>query len=143
MAPASRVPIIYVRGYAGSTAGIDKAVTDPFYGFNQGSTHIRIGPDDKPCFYEFESPLLRLHLDEGYRILVDGGQELYLSTHDTIPPDRIWIHPFYDTSATTWGGRPQDFRVFRRTRARPRCDMATQGVRIGFYRHAGNRRKEH
>ncbi|MEV6114030.1 hypothetical protein AB0L59_16325 [Streptomyces sp. NPDC052109] len=111
MARASRPPIIYVRGYAGGTAGIDKAVTDPFYGFNQGSTHIRIGPDDKPCFYEFESPLLRLHLDEGYRILVDGGQELYLSTHDTIPPDSIWIHRFYDTSATTWGGRPQDFRL--------------------------------
>lgn len=111
MAPTQKLPIVYVRGYAGGTAGIDKAVTDPFYGFNLGSTHIRIGPDDEPCFYQFESPLLRLHLDEGYHILVDGGQELYLATHDTIPPDSIWIHRFYDTAATTWDGTPHEFRM--------------------------------
>ncbi|MFF3659588.1 esterase/lipase family protein [Streptomyces olivochromogenes] len=111
MTPAPKLPIVYVRGYAGGTAGIDKAVTDPFYGFNEGSTHIRIGPDDAPCFYEFESPLLRLHMDEGYQILVEGGQDLYLATHDTIPPDSIWIHRFYDASATTWGGSPHAFRL--------------------------------
>ncbi|MFK0019850.1 esterase/lipase family protein [Streptomyces sp. NPDC090798] len=111
MAPTPKLPIVYVRGYAGGTAGIDQAVTDPFYGFNQGSTHIRIGSDDVPCFYEFESPLLRLHLDEGYRILVDGGQARYLATHDRIPPETIWIHRFYDTSATTWGGSPREFRL--------------------------------
>ncbi|MFB7595239.1 esterase/lipase family protein [Streptomyces sp. NPDC056160] len=111
MTPTQKLPIVYVRGYAGGTAGIDKAVTDPFYGFNLGSTHIRIGPDDEPCFYQFESPLLRLHLDEGYQILVDGGQELYLATHDTIPPDSIWIHRFYDTSATSWGGPAHEFRM--------------------------------
>ncbi|XER99906.1 esterase/lipase family protein [Streptomyces sp. S1D4-11] len=111
MGPAPKLPIVYVRGYAGNTAGIDKVVTDPFYGFNEGSTHIRIGPDDEPCFYQFESPLLRLHLDEGYQILVDGGQELYLATHDTIAPDSIWIHRFYDTSATTWGAAPHEFRL--------------------------------
>ncbi|MFG2352732.1 esterase/lipase family protein [Streptomyces sp. NPDC048521] len=111
MAPTPKLPIVYVRGYAGDTAGIDKMVTDPFYGFNQGSTHIRIGPDDAPCFYDFESPLLRLHLDEGYRILVDGGQALYLAGHDSIPPETIWIHRFYDASATTWGGRPRAFRL--------------------------------
>lgn len=111
MAPAQKLPIVYVRGYAGNTAGIDKVVTDPFYGFNEGSTHIRIGPDDEPCFYQFESPLLRLHLDEGYHIIVDGGQELYLATHDEIPPDSIWIHRFYDVSATTWGTSPHEFRL--------------------------------
>ena len=111
MAPAAKLPIVYVRGYAGNTAGIDKAVTDPFYGFNEGSTHIRIGADDEPSFYQFESPLLRLHLDEGYHILVDGGQELYLATHETIPPDSIWIHRFYDTSASTWGAGPHEFRL--------------------------------
>lgn len=111
MAPTPKLPIVYVRGYAGDTAGIDKVVTDPFYGFNEGSTHIRIGPDDAPCFYDFESPLLRLHLDEGYRILVDGGQALYLAGHDSIPPDTIWIHRFYDACATTWGGSPRAFRL--------------------------------
>ncbi|WP_063726542.1 esterase/lipase family protein [Streptomyces sp. RTd22] len=108
---AEKLPIVYVRGFAGDTAGIDRVVTDPFYGFNEGSTHIRIGPDDEPCFYQFESPLLRLHLDEGYQILVDGGQELYLASHDTIPPDTIWVHRFYDASATTWGTKPREFRL--------------------------------
>jgi pimeloyl-ACP methyl ester carboxylesterase len=111
MRPAQTLPIVYVRGFAGDTAGIDKVVTDPFYGFNEGSTHIRIGPDDEPYFYQFESPLLRLHLDEGYQILVDGGQELYLASHATIPPDSIWIHRFYDVSATTWGAKPREFRL--------------------------------
>ncbi|UFR06942.1 hypothetical protein KBP30_39835 [Streptomyces sp. Go40/10] len=111
MAPAPRLPIVYVRGYAGGTAGIDSAVKDPFYGFNEGSTHIRIGPENEPGFYVFESPLLRLHLDEGYHILVDGSQDNYLATHDTIPPDSIWIHRFYDPSATTWGRAPREFQL--------------------------------
>ncbi|RNG26484.1 esterase/lipase family protein [Streptomyces botrytidirepellens] len=111
MAGAEKLPIVYVRGFAGDTAGIDKVVADPFYGFNEGSTHIRIGPDDEPCFYQFESPLLRLHLDERYQILVDGGQDLYLASHDTIPPDTIWVHRFYDASATTWGTKPREFRL--------------------------------
>lgn len=111
MTTTQKLPIVYVRGFAGDTAGIDKAVTDPFYGFNEGSTHIRIGPDDEPDFYQFESPLLRLHLDEGYRILVDGSQAIYLDTHATIPPDSIWIHRFYDVSASTWTGRPKEFRM--------------------------------
>ena len=33
----NRLPIIYIRGYAGSTAGIDAQVDDPFYGFNKGA----------------------------------------------------------------------------------------------------------
>ncbi|WP_406835377.1 esterase/lipase family protein [Streptomyces sp. AHU1] len=111
MGPSPKLPVVYVRGYAGNTAGIDKAVTDPFYGFNEGSTHIRVGPDDVPRFYQFESPLLRLHLDEGYQILVDGGQDLYLASHATIAPDSIWIHRFYDASADTWGTSAREFRL--------------------------------
>ncbi|WP_327673442.1 alpha/beta fold hydrolase [Kitasatospora sp. NBC_00458] len=107
--PSARLPIIYVRGYAGGTPGIEKAVTDPFYGFNEGSTHIRVGRQDAPVFYQFESPLLRLHLDEGYHILVEGSQDKYLENHDTIPPDSIWIHRFYDRSAGNWGAGPERF----------------------------------
>jgi hypothetical protein len=65
-----KLPIVYVRGFAGDTSGINKAVADPFYGFNEGSTHVRVGGDGEPIFYQFESPLLRLHLDEDYQILV-------------------------------------------------------------------------
>jgi hypothetical protein len=48
------LPIIYVRGFAGGTRGIDKAVDDPFYGFNEGSTHVRIGAHGNARFYQFE-----------------------------------------------------------------------------------------
>ncbi|MEV6352694.1 alpha/beta fold hydrolase [Streptomyces hydrogenans] len=111
MSQTQRLPIIYLRGFAGGQSGIDSAVADPFLGFNAGSTHIRIGPDDKPSFYQFESPLLRLMVDEGYQLLVQGSQETYLDTHAEIPAESIWIHRFYDSSASTWGGTPEEFRV--------------------------------
>ncbi|GGQ68460.1 esterase/lipase family protein [Streptomyces asoensis] len=111
MADRAKLPIVYVRGFAGGPSGIDKAVQDPFYGFNEGSTHVRVGADDRPAYHQFESPLLRLHLDHGYRILVQGGQEAYLETHDEIPSDSIWIHRFYDASASTWTTRPREFRL--------------------------------
>lgn len=38
-----RLPIIYVRGYAGTTAGIDLQGDDPFHGFDLGATHVRVG----------------------------------------------------------------------------------------------------
>ncbi|MER7949659.1 alpha/beta hydrolase [Streptomyces sp. NPDC096079] len=111
MSQTEKIPVIYVRGFAGGQSGIDSAVTDPFLGFNAGSTHIRIGPDNKPSFYQFESPLLRLMVDEGYQLLVHGSQETYLDGHAEIPPASIWIHRFYDRSASTWGGTPRPFRV--------------------------------
>ncbi|MCX4683590.1 alpha/beta hydrolase [Kitasatospora purpeofusca] len=110
--PSSRLPIVYVRGYASGTPGIEKAVTDPFYGFNEGSTHIRVGRQDSPVFYQFESPLVRLLTDEGYRVFVEGGQEAYLANHPKdIRPDSIWIHRFYDRCSGTWGGEPETFSL--------------------------------
>jgi hypothetical protein len=109
MSEKQRLPIIYVRGFAGGSAGIDRAVTDPFYGFNDGSTHVRVGHEEKPLFYQFESPLLRLHLDDEYEILVEGGQMAYLDSHDRVPAASIWIHRFYDASAGTWGENPEEF----------------------------------
>jgi hypothetical protein len=96
-----KFPIVYVRGFAGDTSGINKTVADPFYEFNEGLTHVRVGGDGEPIFSQFESPLLRLHLDEDYQILVQGGQLAYLDSHDKVPADSIWIHRFYDVSATT------------------------------------------
>lgn len=107
----TKPPLVYVRGFAGDTSGINSAVEDPFYGFNEGSTHVRVGIDNQPSFHQFESPLLRLHLDEGYEILVEGGQDSYLQSHDRIPPNSVWIHRFYDPSATTWSSEPSQFRL--------------------------------
>jgi hypothetical protein len=108
---AEKLPIVYFRGFAGATSGINKAVADPFYGFNEGSTHVRVGGDGEPIFYQFESPLLLL--DEDYEILVDGGQLAYLERHDKVAANSIWIHRFYDVSASTWGHKPEDYRLER------------------------------
>ena len=99
-----RLPVVYVRGYAGSTSGIDKQVDDPFYGFNNGATHVRVDGDGVPLFYQFEGPLLRLMIDEQYRLLVHGGQEAYLrnAAPGTVEPASLWVYRFYDSAATTF-----------------------------------------
>lgn len=111
----SRLPIIYVRGFAGGPSGIDEQTEDPFYGFNAGSTHVRVGTDGDPAFYQFESPLLRLMLDHDYQLFVKGGQSAWLHRQDDggVDPASIWIHRFYDRSASTWGNNREDFRIER------------------------------
>ena len=37
-----RLPVVYVRGFAGGPSGINSAVDDPFYGFNEGSVQVRV-----------------------------------------------------------------------------------------------------
>lgn len=97
-----RLPIVYVRGFAGER-GIEKAVEDPFYGFNEGSVHVRVGGSGDPSFYQFESPLLRLVLDERYDVRVEGSQERYLAdaASGTVNPESIWVYRFYDVSAAS------------------------------------------
>jgi len=107
----SNLPVVYVRGYAGGDRGIEKAVEDPFYGFNEGSVHVRVGVSGRPSFYQFESPLLRLMIDggrpeggaphQGYQLLVHGSQERYLAEAEpgSVPQASIWVHRFYDVSA--------------------------------------------
>ncbi|TQS46917.1 esterase/lipase family protein [Cryptosporangium phraense] len=110
METSEYLPIVYVRGFAGGTDGINRVVTDPFYGFNEGSTTVRVGGDGEPLFFQFESPLLRLHLDEGYEI---GGPPSTLDTPAAVKPNSIWIHRFYDVSASTWGEKPQAYSLER------------------------------
>ncbi len=112
---ADELPVVYVRGYAGGSSGIDAQVDDPFYGFNAGSTHVRVGATGDPLFHQFESPLLRLILDQDYQLLVQGSQADYLDHQDdgTVPAASIWIHRYYDISASTWGERPQEFQLER------------------------------
>ncbi|MCH8571572.1 hypothetical protein LSI54_09430 [Nesterenkonia sp. AY15] len=115
----NKLPIVYVRGFAGGDAGIDRAVEDPFYGFNDGSVHIRVGLSGKPSFYQFESPLLRLMGEGrsdhspgdvrggGYEVFVRGSQEQYLrdAASGSVEPASIWVHRFYDTSARSLPSR--------------------------------------
>jgi hypothetical protein len=108
-----RLPIIYVRGFAGS--GVDKVVDDPFYGFNEGSVHVRVDGTGAPRFHQFESPLLRLLTEERYRLLVHGDQRAYLENSEdgAVEADTLWIHRFYDVSASTLGRRPAEFSLER------------------------------
>jgi hypothetical protein len=108
-----RLPIIYVRGYAGSGAEKDSAVDDPFYGFSQGSVHVRANRSGRPQFHQFESPMLRLVTDHEYQVPVYGDQRAFLhqARAGAVNSATIWIHRFYDESASTFGERPADFSL--------------------------------
>ena len=110
---ATRLPIIYVRGFAGSTSGVNDAVDDAFYGFNQGATHIRVGSGGEPRFYQFEGPLLRLLLERGYQLSVQGGQHALLeaAAPDSLDPHTVWVYRFYDPAASTFGVAPKEYRI--------------------------------
>jgi pimeloyl-ACP methyl ester carboxylesterase len=104
----NQLPIVYVRGYAGPTSGIDATVDDPFYGFNEGATHVRVDGDGDPMFYQFEGPLLRLVTEQNYRFLVHGDQRRFLETSPGgLEQASIWVHRFYDKAATTYTARPK------------------------------------
>lgn len=109
----SKLPIIYVRGFAGGGAAIDTAVDDPFYGFSQGSVHVRADGGGNPRFHQFESPLLRLMGDHGYTVPVRGDQRVFLkrAAPGSVPAATIWIHRFYDVSASTFGEDVEDFSL--------------------------------
>lgn len=110
---AERLPVIYVRGFAGGQKGIDTAADDPFYGFNEGSTHIRVGARGTPRFYQFEGPLLRLMLEHDYVLRIEGSQQRLLidAADGTLAPDAIWVYRFYDSSAGTFGREPAPYRL--------------------------------
>jgi Putative serine esterase (DUF676) len=111
-----RLPVVYVRGYAGATSGIDSQVDDPFYGFNLGATHVRVGGDGDPMFYQFEGPMLRLMTDENYRLIVRGDQQQYLNDAEdgTIPKESLWVYRFYDQAATTFMPEPHNEGIIER-----------------------------
>jgi hypothetical protein len=108
-----RLPIIYVRGFAGGVTAINTAVDDPFYGFSQGSVHVRADSSGKPQFHQFESPLLRLITDQQYQVPVHGDQRVFLQQAEpgSVDAATIWIHRFYDVSASTFAERPSDFSL--------------------------------
>jgi hypothetical protein len=108
-----KLPIIYVRGYAGGTKGIDTAVDDPFYGFNSGSTHVHSNTKGTPEYYQFEGPLLRLISDLKYEVIVEGDQAKYLANAKpgSAPSATIWIDRFYDADASTFGAEAEPFHI--------------------------------
>ncbi len=80
-------PIIYVRGYAGTDSDIEDTVSDPYTGFNLGSTRIRtLWTGDTERYY-FESPLVRLMKDFKYSDVYSAG--LNITEVDQVPPGTI------------------------------------------------------
>lgn len=111
-------PIIYVRGYAALESEINSTVDDPFYGFNFGSTHIRVGATGEPDQFFFESPIVRLMTDYGYRDTFSGrtqaiskAQLAGMSGEEPDPWRTVWIHRYYDVSATTYGAKRESRRL--------------------------------
>ena len=106
-----RLPIIYVRGFAGGA--IEGAIEDPFYGFSTGSVHVRANRRGDPTFHQFESPMLRLMSDMNYEVRVHGDQKRYLdqAPDKDIPAATIWIHRFYDVSASSIEDDPEKFSL--------------------------------
>jgi hypothetical protein len=103
-------PIIYVRGYAGTDSDIEDTVSDPYMGFNLGSTRIRtLWTGDTERYY-FESPLVRLMKDFEYRDVYSAGlnnTEIDKVPPGTIEPRSITIYRYYDQVSSVFGAGKQ------------------------------------
>ncbi len=92
-------PIIYVRGYAMTQSEIAATVATPYMGFNLGATKMRQDWKGKPLRYIFESPLIRLMKDYGYRDVYSQGSEI----SGRIPERSVIIHRYYEQADTEIG----------------------------------------
>jgi len=98
-------PIIYVRGFAATQGEIEEAVSDPYMGFNIGSTKARMAWTGDMKRFFFESPLVRLMCDHDYLdVFVDGEDLLAAERSDCIIPYRsIIIYRYYDEASKDFG----------------------------------------
>lgn len=111
------LPIIYVRGYAGTQGAVESTVDLPYYGFNLGSTQVRTGPEGTPEFAIFESPLVRLMKDHDYHDVfarvADGSVELLNNEEERyadagFPRRTLWIFRYYDATSRRAGAGDRD-----------------------------------
>jgi pimeloyl-ACP methyl ester carboxylesterase len=102
-----KIPLIYVRGYAGTQADVEETVDDPFYGFNVGSTHIRQDQTGSAVYFAFQSPFVRLARDHGYNEVFEGSYQA-IGSKCPDPNRTVWIYRYYDPTSKTFdrpGGR--------------------------------------
>lgn len=85
-------PIIYVRGYAMTESEIAATVATPYMGFNLGATKLRQTWEGKPVRHIFESPLIRLMKDYGYRDFYAEGSEI----KGEIPSRSVIVYRYYE-----------------------------------------------
>lgn len=105
--PTKHHPIIYVRGYAGSQSEVEETVATPFMGFNLGSTKVRQTWTGETRRHMFESPLVRLMKDYGYRDVYSHGD--VMAEHTPMPQRSVIIYRYYDqvSEALGHGERPE------------------------------------
>jgi hypothetical protein len=98
-------PIIYVRGFAATQNEIEETVSDPYMGFNIGSTKARIAWTGNVKRFYFESPLVRLMGDHRYEDVLVEGDDLVAAEHSDYPiPYRcIIIYRYYDEASKDFG----------------------------------------
>jgi hypothetical protein len=98
-------PIIYVRGFAATQGEIEDTVSDPYMGFNIGSTKARTVWTGEVKRFFFESPLVRLMGDHGYDdVFVEGDDLLAAERGDCpIPYRSIIIYRYYDDASKDFG----------------------------------------
>jgi hypothetical protein len=85
-------PIIYVRGYAMTPGEVAHTVSTPYMGFNLGATKVRQAWDGRVQRHVFESPLLRLMKDYGYRDTYADGTEI----SGELPARSVVIYRYYE-----------------------------------------------
>jgi hypothetical protein len=76
---------------------------------------VRVGKENQPLVHQSESPLLRVLVEEEYRLLVRGSQLAYLQEQPDgrVPAASVWVHRFYDRSASTFGQHPEEYVLER------------------------------
>lgn len=87
-------PIIYIRGYAGSDGEVDDTAADPYMGFNAGATVVRQEWTGRVFRHYFESPLVRLMKDHGYRDVYHVGSEMPGGMK--VSGRSIFVYRYYD-----------------------------------------------
>lgn len=114
-------PIIYVRGYAMTVSERDETSSDPFCGFNSGSTVFRasVNKSDPAKKFVFESPFVRLAADFEYSAVYENGADIvdgeWEPRKDTkgLPPRSIVIYRYYDSGGNLLGdGKPRDITEY-------------------------------
>ncbi|HUH37771.1 MAG TPA: hypothetical protein VL027_07490 [Spongiibacteraceae bacterium] len=93
-------PIIYVRGYAMLPSEISETVSTPYMGFNLGATKIRQSWDKRVQRHIFESPLIRLMKEYGYRDTYANGAEI----SGPLPARSVVIYRYYEAADPDFGG---------------------------------------
>ena len=94
-------PIVYIRGYAMTDREIENTVADPYMGFNIGATKVRQRWTGEITRHIFESPLVRLMKDWGYRDVFYEGEETY--ELERLPERSVWIYRYYEPASEDLG----------------------------------------